>query len=95
MRPLHLLTAPVLALAVMAPPVCRRGRSPGLGPDVLMVFPGDAQEVPPASNLNLDAGQILPNLVLGRLGADGTLGIYNDTGEVHVLADLAGFFVDP
>ena len=61
----------------------------------LTVFPGDAQEVPLASNLNLDTGQILPNLVLGRLGADGTLGIYNDTGEVHVLADLAGFFVDP
>lgn len=57
----------------------------------LSVFP--AGESPPnASNLNYIAGQTVPNLVIVKLGTGGHVGLFNEAGTVHVLADVVGWF---
>jgi len=48
--------------------------------------------VPFASNLNLVAGETRPNLVMMKLGADGSVRIYNAAGSVHVIADVVGYY---
>jgi len=58
-----------------------------LTPDAL--GPG---QVPATSNLNLAAGTVRPNLVVVKLSASGTVTIYNNSGSVHVLADVVGYF---
>ncbi|MEV8624759.1 FlgD immunoglobulin-like domain containing protein [Streptomyces sp. NPDC051079] len=45
-----------------------------------------------ASNLNFTAGQTVPNLVVVPV-KDGKVTFYNRAGSVHLLADLAGYFV--
>jgi hypothetical protein len=47
---------------------------------------------PNASNLNLVAGQIIPNLVVAKIGTGGKISLRNDTGNVHLLADVAGYY---
>ena len=47
---------------------------------------------PTASNLNLVAGQTAPNLVTVALGAGRTLSLFNNAGQTHLIADLAGFY---
>lgn len=47
---------------------------------------------PLASNLNAVAGQVIPNMVLGRLGPDGSVAIYNHAGTVDLVADVMGYF---
>jgi GH25 family lysozyme M1 (1,4-beta-N-acetylmuramidase) len=47
---------------------------------------------PNASNLNLVAGDIRPNLVTVQLNADRKIQLYNNSGSTHVLADLAGWY---
>ncbi|MBB4906981.1 GH25 family lysozyme [Actinophytocola algeriensis] len=47
---------------------------------------------PNASNLNLVAGDIRPNLVTVQLNADRKVQVYNNSGSTHVLADLAGWY---
>ncbi|MCU1389302.1 MAG: N-acetylmuramoyl-L-alanine amidase, partial [Ilumatobacteraceae bacterium] len=47
---------------------------------------------PLASNLNAVPGQVVPNMVLGRLGPDGAIAIYNNTGTVDLVADVVGYF---
>lgn len=47
---------------------------------------------PATSNLNMAGGDIVPNLVLARVGAGGKIRLYNSTGDTHVIADLAGWF---
>lgn len=59
----------------------------------LTVFPANAQR-PLASNLNVSAGQTLPNLVTVAVGADGGVYIYNDQGSSHLVADVAGWYGD-
>ncbi len=55
------------------------------------VYPaGDAQ--PTASNLNAVAGQVVPNMVLGRLGTDGSVSIFNAIGTTDLVADVMGYF---
>lgn len=48
---------------------------------------------PNASNLNTVAGATAPNLVTVKLGAGGRVSIYNSAGTVHVLADVAGYYI--
>ncbi|HET9655021.1 MAG TPA: hypothetical protein VFP72_06690, partial [Kineosporiaceae bacterium] len=57
----------------------------------LTVYPtGEAR--PLASNLNLAAGQTVPNLVIAKVGAGGSVTIVNDVGSTHVVADVAGWY---
>jgi hypothetical protein len=48
------------------------------------------QPRPNASNLNVNSGATVPNLVLAGAGAGGRISIYNDAGTAHVLVDLVG-----
>jgi uncharacterized protein (DUF1501 family) len=58
----------------------------------LTVHPkGEAR--PFASNLNPEPGVVKPNLVIARIGLDGSFTIYNNSGTVHLVGDLAGYFV--
>lgn len=57
----------------------------------LTLFPEGAP--PNASNLNWEPGQTLPNLATVRIGADGKIRIFNNAGSVHVIVDLAGYYV--
>ena len=50
--------------------------------------------VPFASNLNLVAGEVRPNLVTAKVGAGGAVSLYNATGSVHLVADVAGWYDD-
>ena len=66
----------------------------GTEPDAisyLTVWPMDAPR-PTASNLNLVPDKTTPNLVIAKVAADGSVGIYNAAGQVHVLADVCGWF---
>lgn len=49
------------------------------------------QARPGASNLNALPGQIVPNLVIVPVGADGAVQLYNDRGVVDLVADVAGW----
>ena len=48
------------------------------------VFPTDVER-PNASNLNASAGQVVPNMVIARLGPDGAAEIYNNSGSVDLV----------
>lgn len=57
----------------------------------LTVFPtGEVRPV--ASSLNFRRGQTIPNLVMAKVGANGKVSIYNDSGSVHVVVDINGWF---
>ncbi len=50
---------------------------------------------PTASNLNFVKSQTIPNLAIVRLGADGQISLANNSsGTVHLIADVAGYFLD-
>ncbi|MCU1360417.1 MAG: hypothetical protein JWN99_1706, partial [Ilumatobacteraceae bacterium] len=56
------------------------------------VYPnGEAR--PFSSNLNPVPGAAIPNLVLARVGLGGSVNIFNNTGSVHLVADVVGYFV--
>jgi hypothetical protein len=49
---------------------------------------------PNASNLNFTPGQVVPNLVVAKLGTGGKVTIRNGSpGRAEVVADVAGYFV--
>lgn len=48
---------------------------------------------PETSNLNLTAGQDLPNLVTVKLGTGGRISFFNFGGPAQLLADVAGYYV--
>ena len=50
---------------------------------------------PLASNLNLAGGVTRPNMVIVKIGAGGKVSLYNDAGTVDLLADVAGYYLDP
>ncbi len=66
---------------------------------VVTVYPGPADptnaRAPQVSNLNYVAGQTVANLVVTRLGPDGTVnfGHVVGTGTVDLVADLQGYFL--
>lgn len=57
----------------------------------ITVYPGDS-ELPNASNINVLAGRIAPNMVLARLGVAGDVVLANYAGDVDLVADLLGYF---
>jgi hypothetical protein len=57
----------------------------------LTLYPSDGSR-PLASNLNFVAGQTVPNAAITKIDANGRLNIYNLTGQVHVIVDVAGWF---
>jgi hypothetical protein len=57
------------------------------------VYPGGSTR-PTASNLNVIAGQVIPNMVLARLGPGGEVLFYNHSGTVDLVADVVGYFTD-
>lgn len=44
------------------------------------------------SSLNFLAGKAAANLVLGRLGVSGTIGVYNKNGTANAIGDVQGYF---
>ncbi len=48
--------------------------------------------MPSTSSLNLPAGDVRPNLVTVQLGAGGAVSVYNNSGWIQVVADVAGWF---
>lgn len=58
------------------------------GPGFLTVFPCGGTR-PTASNLNVTAGQVVPNLVVTKLGTGGTVCVYAQT-TVDVVVDVSG-----
>jgi hypothetical protein len=59
-------------------------------PSYLTVYP-DGVTRPLASNLNFVAGQAVPNLVEVALGSNGKVSVYNNSGTVDVIFDVAGW----
>jgi hypothetical protein len=61
-------------------------------PTYLMLYPANAAKPANASNLNVTAGQIIPNLVTVGLSPLGQVNIYNNSGQIDVLADVTGYY---
>ena len=62
------------------------------GSSNLRIYPAN-ESVPTASNLNYTPGQApTPNLVTVRLSPDGKIKLFNFSGTVDVLADVAGYY---
>jgi hypothetical protein len=59
----------------------------------ITVYPGGSAR-PMASNLNVSGGQVIPNMVLARLGPEGTVMMFNNGGTVDLVADVVGYFTD-
>jgi hypothetical protein len=58
------------------------------------VYPTPADNsVPRSSNLNTGPGQVVPNLVTATLGSGGSVRLRNAAGSVHLVADVAGYYV--
>lgn len=47
---------------------------------------------PLASSINFAAGETISNAVMAKLGADGSVKIYNAAGTTHVVVDVQGWF---
>ena len=59
----------------------------------LTVWPSDAPQ-PSTSNLNFVAGQTVPNMVVARIGANGSIAVFAEV-PTDVLIDVVGFFGGP
>ncbi|MCX6510938.1 MAG: S8 family serine peptidase, partial [Actinobacteria bacterium] len=64
--------------------------SPSVG-GFLTVYPSGSSR-PNASNINFVAGAIVPNMVIAKLGADGSIAVFNSGGWVDVAIDVVGWF---
>ena len=49
---------------------------------------------PLSSTLNTSRGVTTPTQVTAKVGADGKVVVYSSAGSVHVLADVAGYYLD-
>ncbi len=58
----------------------------------LTVFPGDVSQLPLASDLNWVPDQTVPNLVIVKLGADGSISVFNSAGTTDVVIDVVGWY---
>ncbi len=47
---------------------------------------------PNSSNLNLSAGQTIPNMAIVTLGTNGAIELFNNAGTAHLLVDVMGWF---
>jgi hypothetical protein len=57
----------------------------------LSVWPGGTTR-PLASDVNYVAGQTVPNLVVVKLGADGSIDLFNAAGTTDVVVDIVGWY---
>ncbi|MER5260467.1 Ig domain-containing protein [Actinosynnema sp. NPDC002837] len=80
----------VPATGVAAVAINLTGTEPTATTHVIAYPAGDTR--PTASNLNLVAGQTAPNAVVVKLGADGSISLYNNDGSVHLIVDVVGWF---
>ena len=48
---------------------------------------------PLASNLNPVPGSAVPNLVVARVGLNGSIEMFNNSGGVHLIGDVVGYFL--
>ncbi len=48
--------------------------------------------LPTTSNLNFVAGQIIPNMVIVKLGSGGRISVFNNAGSTPVIVDVVGWF---
>lgn len=63
----------------------------GSSTSFVTVYP-EGETRPNASVLNVQPNVDSPNMVTVKLGTDGKIRIYNDRGNVDILADIAGYF---
>ena len=98
---------PVAPLATITPTMVGRNGVPATGVSAVVlnvtvdhtigngyitVFPHDPR--PTASNLNFIAGQPRPNSVIGPVGSDGKLRMFNGSERpVDLIADVSGYFI--
>ena len=61
------------------------------GPDSFVTVYPSGTDRPVASNLNVVPGQTVPNAVVARVN-NGKVSLYNNRGEVHLIADVQGWF---
>jgi spore coat protein CotH len=101
-------TGPIAADGTLALKVAGRGGIPSTGVSAVVfnvtvtspthngfitAYPGGTT-LPNASNLNFSPGQTVANQVTVKVGTDGVVNLHNSIGgTVHVVADVAGFFV--
>lgn len=52
------------------------------------------QSRPMASNLNVPRGEIRPNLVVAKIGANGKVSFFNHVGFSDVVVDVVGYFAE-
>lgn len=57
----------------------------------LTAFPSGRSR-PGSSTLNPRAGAVVPNTTIVGVGADGAFSVYNDRSDVHLTADVMGYF---
>lgn len=60
-------------------------------PSYLSVYPTGGSQ-PLVSNLNWNAGETVPNLVIVPIGQNGQVTFYNDAGTTNLVVDLEGYF---
>lgn len=63
----------------------------GTAPSYITAWPTSTDR-PTASVLNVTPGIDLPNMITALLG-DGQISLYNNTGSVHLIADIAGYLI--
>ena len=56
-------------------------------------YPRGAARVPTVSNVNLVRGDTRANLSIVRIGSDGRVRVRNSSGQLQLVADLAGYMV--
>ena len=64
----------------------------GEGPGWMRVRPAGEDVATPTSNLNFFAGDVVPNLVICKLGAGGRVTVDGSATDVHVVGDVFGYF---
>ena len=57
------------------------------------VWPTDVS-MPDTSNLNIEPGDSVANLVISKLSADGKVSLANARGTTNLIADVLGYFID-
>ena len=63
----------------------------------LTLYPANLPARPTVSDLNLNAGAVLPNLAVVQIdttggGTDGEVYLYNSAGSVNAIIDVEGWF---
>lgn len=62
----------------------------GTATSYVTAWPAGAPQ-PNSSVLNIQPGVSRPNLVFAKLGSDGAVSLFNESGEVHLLADVVAW----